>query len=166
MRKKTHREEGGDNLPGSMLRARQAGKLLGILRQSKVFPRAENQDSTLQEAVKYEKGKSKNKERLIKMRNYRKIEISSFWVPEQKGDVIEGEVINSGISYTSQFGQSVYMLLKQPSGELTKIGYSAGLENALEQVNEGNFIRITYQGEKFNPKTKRRFKSYEVEVAE
>ena len=100
------------------------------------------------------------------MRNYRKIEISSFWAPEQKGDIIEGEVINSNVSYTSQFRPSVYMLLKQPSGELTKIGYSAGLENALEQVNDGNFIRITYQGEKFNPKTKRRFKSYEVEVAE
>jgi len=99
------------------------------------------------------------------MRNYRKIEISSFWSPTEIGSNIEGEVTNPAAVYSSQFGESTYLLLKTDTGAV-KIGWSAGLAGALEQVNQGDFIRIIYLGEKYNPKTKRRFKSFEVEVAE
>lgn len=99
------------------------------------------------------------------MRKYRKIEVSSFWTANNHGDIIEGEVIIPDVCYNSRYGDSTYTLLKTASGDV-KVGWSAGLSGALEQVKAGDYIKITYQGEQFNTKTKRRFKSYDVEIAE
>lgn len=102
------------------------------------------------------------------MKKFKPVLVSSFWGPRNIGDVIEGKIIEIDVTYESQFGESKYLQI-ETGGEnpaTMRVGYSAGLAGALEQLSLHDYVRITYNGEQFNPKTKRRFKSYSVEVAE
>ena len=56
--------------------------------------------------------------------------------------------------------------------EVVRVGVSdgsiwgGGLKNSIDQVKEEDYIRVVFNGLEINQKTKRRFKSFTVEIAE
>ena len=99
------------------------------------------------------------------MRNFRKVERTSFWIPETVGDDIEGAVMAVGGIVTTVNGEMEFISIKTVEGTKA-IGVSAGLRNLLEQVEVGNYIRVVFKGEEINKKTGRRFKAFELFIAE
>lgn len=98
-------------------------------------------------------------------RKFKKIEPKAYWVPEKVGEQIEGEVTKKGIIVQTVYGEMDVVEFVTNDGEVLRIGVSGGLKNSLEQVKVKEYIKITYKGEEFNKKTKRRYKAYDVEVA-
>jgi len=101
------------------------------------------------------------------MRKFNKVQTKhNYWVAETKGDVLEGVVTKKGIEIVTLYGELEVIEITTDEGEILRVSLSAGLKNAIDQVEEGSYIRITYLGNEYNSKTKRKFKSFDVEIAE
>lgn len=99
------------------------------------------------------------------MKKFRKVENVKFWVPEVKGEEIEGVVVKKGIVIETAYGEmEVIEILTEK--EVVRVGVSGGLKNSIDQVKEEDYIRVVFNGLEINQKTKRRFKSFTVEIAE
>ena len=86
---------------------------------------------------------------------------TAYWIPENSGEAIEGKYVEEGTMATA-YGDMQYIVLEDDQGVRKQVGVSAGLVLPMTQVKLGDYLRIVYQGERFNRNTKRRFKSFEV----
>lgn len=87
-----------------------------------------------------------------------------FVVFEEPGDVVEGTLIGFRTIET-EFGEGeVADLIVNDLGEIKSVFISAGMPNlkGLENMK----VRIEYLGEQKNPRTKRKFKAFDVYVEE
>lgn len=99
------------------------------------------------------------------MKKFKKIEKNEWVVFDKVLNKVEGELIRTGIK-ESKFGMQSFIVLRADEGRLLNVGISAGLINIDWDNLIGNYILIEYMGEKLNEKTGRRFKDFEVSIAE
>ena len=97
---------------------------------------------------------------------YRKVNAPKYWIPKEMEDYIEGKVISTDGVIETVYGEMGYISLLTENNEQINVGLSASLKIMAEMIREGDDIKIVYNGEEFNKKTKRRFKSFDLYIAE
>ena len=96
---------------------------------------------------------------------YKKVERSKYWIPED-GEYLEGVIVRKDIPVNTRYGEASSIEIETEEGERVKVLLSTQLYSLMENVPTGADIRITYAGVENNPKTKRTYKAYTLEVAE
>ena len=89
----------------------------------------------------------------------RERKMAEMWIPENAGDAVEGMVQNDIHKINTKLGEADVVTV----GDKAVI-ISAGLQDLKDLV--GAEVRIVYQGEEKNPKTKRTYKAYDIYVPE
>lgn len=86
------------------------------------------------------------------------------WQPEQEGEQVEGTLLYQ-TSIPTSFGDMEIAVLQGEGGKW-RVKVNSNLKHSLAQCQDGDYLRITYWGEKKNEKTGRFFKAFFVERAE
>lgn len=76
------------------------------------------------------------------MTNWKKIE-SDMWLPEKKGDSVEGEIVNMNPDGT--YGLAVD--LKKADGKIINLPSHKVLQNRLRNLKVGNKVKVEFTGE-------------------
>jgi len=97
--------------------------------------------------------------------NYKKVTRPKFWAPVDIGDSVEGEIVGRG-SIKTVYGDLEHITLLTAEGEKINIGMQSSLRPYSILLIDGITIKIVYNGECVNVKTKRTFKSYDLYIGE
>lgn len=89
---------------------------------------------------------------------FKKVEKTDFAIFEVEGEQLTG-VLEAGGTINTKHGAADYVLI---NGK--KLIVSAALTPLIENDLFGKLVRITYEGEKKNPRTRQLYKSFTIEV--
>jgi len=95
---------------------------------------------------------------------YKKVERPKYWIPEE-GEYLEGVVVRQNIPVDTIYGEGEVVEIETEEG-IVRVMLSTQLKGLMENIPNNTEIRISFVGIENNPKTKRNFKAYIVEVAE
>ena len=90
---------------------------------------------------------------------FEEIVSGQVWQYAEEGDNIEGEVVRKE---AGAYGEN--LVLKVPSGEEFVIFTTTVLNNKFVKVSAGDYVKITYLGEKKSSKSGREYKDFKVEM--
>lgn len=89
--------------------------------------------------------------------------VNEFFIFENPGDKMAG-VITDIRQIPTEFGEADVADIKLENGETRSIIISAGMPDLSQYIS--CYVEIIYTGEQRNPRTRRRFKGFEVFVDE
>lgn len=90
---------------------------------------------------------------------------TEFFIFDKIGQSIEGIYKHAPDVNTVNGVAQACSIVNEETGEVKRMLVSSGMQ-ALADLPEGSYVRVTYQGEETNPKTNRKYKAFDVEVAE
>lgn len=97
-----------------------------------------------------------------KLKEFEEVTSGNLWIPEDKDQEIEGEVVKIGISTFDDKKKSV--TIKAQSGTEFLLPNHLVLENKLDEIIIGDYVKVTYLGE-VKGKKGTLYKDYKVEKA-
>ena len=96
---------------------------------------------------------------MLEEKEYEEVQGGAVWVPQEKGDNIEGELTGTT---QGQYGDN--FILKVPTGEEMTVFGGAVINTKMRNVEVLKYVKITYIGE-VKSSAGRVYKDFKVEVA-